>query len=258
MGSSSGDSSLGLADVAGRGLAVVSASLFVLSVVYDMSYLARLGLRFGEVPTSLADHVRSAILWTPGFAFAIVGATLFMLIRDRVRSHVGGASTSVATKLSLIGKTLDVAVVSVLLGLAVMYGLFYAWAGGVFFFAALGWYIAALWVTWNRFSRPQALLFRFIPFLACLVGFGGYSDADRLIRGNLPRWEITIRVNSNDVEVKQLVGLRRFEAAAVVIGTAHDVSVIPAASLEHARLLVSAYRSPERNACRWFGIGCVD
>lgn len=44
---------------------VLSVSTLALSVFYDFSYLGALNLDFGEVQTSISDHVRSAIVWLP-------------------------------------------------------------------------------------------------------------------------------------------------------------------------------------------------
>ncbi|WP_155774601.1 hypothetical protein [Burkholderia stagnalis] len=46
------------------------------SVIFDWAYYSRLGLRMSQVPTSLADHGRTAVIWAPvmavGFAFSLL------------------------------------------------------------------------------------------------------------------------------------------------------------------------------------------
>jgi len=56
-----------------QAFALVSAVSLALSIVFDMGYLESLGLNFGDVPTTIADHVRSALLWVPRVIGAIAG-----------------------------------------------------------------------------------------------------------------------------------------------------------------------------------------
>lgn len=56
--------------------AVSGLSLF-LSIVFDMGYFDTVGLRFADIPTTISDHVRSALLWIPqavaaAFAYALL------------------------------------------------------------------------------------------------------------------------------------------------------------------------------------------
>jgi hypothetical protein len=51
-------------------ITALAATLSIaLSVMFDWGYLSAVGLRLSEVPTSLSDHTRSAILWMPVSAF---------------------------------------------------------------------------------------------------------------------------------------------------------------------------------------------
>lgn len=46
-------------------MAVIASLLLVVSVFFDYSFLLAIGLSFDEIPSSLSEHVRSAILWAP-------------------------------------------------------------------------------------------------------------------------------------------------------------------------------------------------
>ena len=52
-------------------IGLIATALLVVSVSYDFAYLTGLSLSFAQVPTTLADHTRSAVLWIP-----IVGSAL--------------------------------------------------------------------------------------------------------------------------------------------------------------------------------------
>ena len=66
-------------EVCAKSLAFIAALCFALSVVFDWGYLTALELRFSEVPTSLSDHTRSAILWLPITASVFPLAVVFSL-----------------------------------------------------------------------------------------------------------------------------------------------------------------------------------
>jgi len=59
--------------------AVSGLSLF-LSIIFDMGYFETIGLHFADIPTSISDHVRSALLWVPQAALATVVYIVFSLM----------------------------------------------------------------------------------------------------------------------------------------------------------------------------------
>ena len=46
-------------------ISFLTSTLLVLSVVYDFTYLSALNLSFSQIPTTISDHIRSALLWAP-------------------------------------------------------------------------------------------------------------------------------------------------------------------------------------------------
>jgi hypothetical protein len=75
--------------------ALSGLSLF-LSIIFDMGYFDTIGLRFSDVPTTISDHVRSALRWFPG-AFTL---TLFCVLSEHMQKHVGGLFTEAGLSLS--------------------------------------------------------------------------------------------------------------------------------------------------------------
>jgi hypothetical protein len=53
-------------------LPALAAGSLVLSAAYDIGYFVRLGLNPGVLPTTLSDHTRSALLWLPLVAVALL------------------------------------------------------------------------------------------------------------------------------------------------------------------------------------------
>lgn len=62
-----------------------AALSFLLSVDYDWGYLGALGLSFADVPTTISDHVRSALVWAP-WVLTSFGAGVFWGVVNPVRA----------------------------------------------------------------------------------------------------------------------------------------------------------------------------
>ncbi|MEP9325180.1 hypothetical protein PPMP20_18895 [Paraburkholderia phymatum] len=77
----------------------LTAATFCLSVLFDWGYLEALGLSFGDVPTTVADHVRDALLWVPAILTAALVYTTSELMLRRVER---GLSEEELTKQKLV------------------------------------------------------------------------------------------------------------------------------------------------------------
>ena len=67
-------------DLAGKSIGLAVALGFVLSIAYDFGYLAALGLRFEDLPSTISDHVRTALLWLP-FAIMMIMIPITLLLK---------------------------------------------------------------------------------------------------------------------------------------------------------------------------------
>ena len=71
-------------------IGLIATALLVVPVSYDFAYLTGLSLSFAQVPTTLADHTRSAVLWIP-----IVGSALLLgIVAGRSLPGAGSISPS--------------------------------------------------------------------------------------------------------------------------------------------------------------------
>ena len=80
----SGENYQGVFDNTIKAIALLSSLSFIFSFLYDWGFYSSLGLTFREIPTSIADHVRSSLLWLPfaiGFVFCCV-AGIFAALND--------------------------------------------------------------------------------------------------------------------------------------------------------------------------------
>ncbi len=82
------DSKIEIDDL-GKLVGLLTAGTFCLSVLFDWGYLEGLGLSFTSVPTTIADHVRDALLWVPGVLTAVVAYVSLELMSRRIE---GGLS----------------------------------------------------------------------------------------------------------------------------------------------------------------------
>ncbi|NJO35949.1 MAG: hypothetical protein HC869_25610 [Rhodospirillales bacterium] len=54
------------------------------SICFDWGFLHALDLGFADVPSSIADHARSALLWLPVAALAVLWNFAYRLVASRV------------------------------------------------------------------------------------------------------------------------------------------------------------------------------
>jgi len=253
---------LALAEQAGKALAVSAATLLVMSICYDFSYLKAVGLSFDEVPSLTAEHVRSAILWGPGLALAIFGAIAHELFMRRMEDGLSEeqilAKSSPAMK--RFRKSSDkvpvIALVSALVGTTFFdTGYTGAYIAFILFWGLLSYSIVTHARMGVRFNRGGRVLFFGIPFVMAFVGMSGYHHGTQLIAETAPKWELTIRAGT--ATTKQIVtGLRRFSTFAIVVDQERYVAIIPNDSVLSARRLAKV-PPLEINVCRWFSIQCL-
>lgn len=65
-------------------IGLFSALSLILSVIYDWGYFIALDISFAEAPTSLSDHIKSALIWVPPAALIIFIVAVIELLTQRV------------------------------------------------------------------------------------------------------------------------------------------------------------------------------
>jgi len=87
--------------IAGLLGAVSGLSLF-LSIIFEMGYFDTIGLRFADVPTTIGDHVRSALLWAPQATAAAFVYMMIELIQRRFGSMLSKDGLALSGKQSAV------------------------------------------------------------------------------------------------------------------------------------------------------------
>ncbi len=58
---------------------ILISLILVLSVAYDWGFLFWIGVKFSEIPTTIDDHIRTALVWIPN-AIELIISTLFPIL----------------------------------------------------------------------------------------------------------------------------------------------------------------------------------
>lgn len=254
---------LALAEQMGKAVAVIASLLLVVSVFFDYSFLLAVGLSFDEIPSSLSEHVRSAILWAPKLLLTAFGFFVYELFLRRVeggKSEEELIANSPTPRFTRAFRKSGDLVVPVVGTLAALVGPFLSndlqWAYLLF---VLLWGFLALSVVYHprlgaSLSGLRARLFVILPILLSMVGLHGYQSGTRMLTTATPKWEMVLRVGSTTTK-QTLLGIRRFGGFAIVVDQSKLVSVIPNDTIASVKNLASPAQS-ELNACRWFGVLC--
>lgn len=255
---------LKLVESFGNILGLVTAVLLALSTVYDFSFLYALGLNFEELPSTLEDHVRSAIVWVPS---ALIYLTPLLMYEIFMRRVEGGQSEeeliarSPTPRFTRAFRKSPKVLFAILIPIVIVKEFLFSTSYHVLFLAALGlWGLLAFSVVAHprlgaRFTPTAGRLFIMTPIVVIWVASLGYGRGNTMMRETIPTWSVELK-GSGFNENRKLVGLRRFSTAAVLIEPGRRVSVLPAESIVRADTL----RNPDADLpriCRWFSVNCI-
>lgn len=255
-----------LAQGASSALAVLGAATLGLSVLYDYSYLKALGLNFAEVQTTIADHVRSALVWLPTMLAALAFVVLWELFTRRVEGfkseeEIIGSSKN-PTLLRKIRRGPDKALVVFACIFMLQQLLFSTSDSSWYLIFALGWVLVATGAVAHDRMRPRftlgtALIFVLLPFAAGGIGYLGFTHAERAMKSPAKVWQVTFANEEGGIgESAGVALLRRFSTTAVLVTTEGEVRVVPDASIMGA---VRVRQAPTRSiVCTATGFFCSE
>ena len=209
-----------------RLLALAATVCIALSVLFDWGYLSALDLRLSEVPTSLPDHARSAILWLPVAGFVLLLGVVFALFSDQrdARNVLEAKSRGEDT---LVHATNEAKRAKRNLGVLAMtyFALWLAFGDQsrtfLFFAILLIWTLLVMRVTpitdgnW-RFSFFTRLGLILPPFLATSLYFFGYNAGQAAIAPGQLFGTLTVRNSTGSEQMKGNI-VRPFERFVIVI-----------------------------------------
>jgi hypothetical protein len=244
--------SKGLLERIPKYLALLGPVCVGFSVVYDWGYLYGLGLSFREVPTSISDHLRSAIIWLPYtivylFFVVVLG---FYLARKEAALLSGPAHrerTERLYKLLWTAHGILLIVLWVLLGDR-MVGL------GAF---GVGQLVVAVIPALQRGAPEQAQKAYLLGggaflFASCLFALGNVGATSS--SNTEPRDELEIK-KRDATEIVRGTILRRFEQCLIIVNDKHVILLLKPDDLVRVTL-GSAKRTNKGMLCDSFNVMC--
>lgn len=223
-----------------------------------------LGLRFSEVPTTITDHIRSAIVWVPH----VGGMALLFFIYELAMRRVEGGKTedeiiasSSNPKFTKAFRASADALIPIigLIAIAIWLFLGTSYSGLYLAFIMLWGFLSVSVVNHarmgHRFNRATSRLFIITPIFAAIIGSFGYTEGERLLSAKDANWEIAIEDGDRRI-IYQVAGVRRFDSVVIAVDMQKQVWLYPAASVVSARYMTSNDLDV-LNGCRWFGILCT-
>lgn len=253
---------IALLEQLGKTTTLIAAIMLVMSVCYDFAFIHALGLSFNEIPSTTAEHLRSALLWVPYIAMVAAGLTFHELLAGRIED--GETEDEIVTNISPKSRTfrrLSIIFSVLAVGMPVLAMPFYvvgiAW---VYIFGMTAWVVLATSLVIHKrflpkFSLGGAIAFVGVPALFGLVAFIGDVNGTKLITAVQPQWEITLRSGGSESK-RTVLGIRRFSTFAITVELDRSVTVIPNDAIFAMKRLGSPL-SNLPNMCRWFSVGCT-
>ena len=226
------------------------------SVFYDFAFLKALGLSFSDVPTTIADHVRSGIVWIPplvvGSAFYVYTALLNVHLDRQLGTDRSTWLPNTATFYKWLG--IAAGIVGIILTFVGRAGPSY-----LFLIAFFGWMLLAWFGAFRRLSRNARLMIETAPLFSILAGGFGFSSGQDSLLASTVKWRLLVKqqISNSATDQRYATGVRRFASVSVVVWADRTVSVLQADSIVEARLLQDSPLVESSLICEWFKYDCV-
>lgn len=222
-------------EVVAKLLAVIATLCVALSVVFDWGYLAALELTFSEVPTSLSDHTRSAVLWLPLVVSVFPLAVVVSLFSGQADAQdVREAKSRGEDISSYIKKEAKNARWILAIFAVVVFLLWLAFGYRARSFLSIG--AIAFWVLVVVRATPHdylgirlSMFFRFclvvLPIIPFSLYVAGYSSGRESISPDQQFGTIYVRSSENQYQLKANV-VRLFDKSAIIVDENHKVLLL--------------------------------
>ena len=253
-------------DSSGKAVGVIAAASLASSIIYDWGYFYALDLSFSEIPTTLADHIRSSLVWAPVIAFTAFLITFYQLLTRRIERGLTEEEIIESSPDPERTRKMRSRPYKVILILAFIILISYIFFGEIF---SMG-LPTALVIIWFWFSswanrhprilqrRSLAILFmiHWIPPFVIWMGFFGYNAARNQIKEEQPSH--IVYLNEVPQKVLNTNVLRSFERGMIVKTPGeNNITFLAWPSIQ---TIQSKYeRKPFRGIlCNWFNLCLPD
>jgi len=228
----------------------VSALSLLVSVIYDWGYLSGIGLSFSDVPTTIADHIRTALVWAPmTISGLLLGVVLFVLSP--------GSKETEEKSVSAFKRYRDKLVILICTSVVLAYFLWGDIVAGpmILAVALLSSRLVAKHINHPLFAglsiEAKVLIITIIPLVFALHFAGSSKGAEQLHRSP----ETMMRFSSSDLPEKRVSVLRYLDRGVLVASKEETVMFVRWEQIESIEQPASG-RLRRNKMCRWFRIGC--
>lgn len=214
---------------------IFTVLILATSIIYDSAYLFALGLSFTDIPSSISEHVRSAILWSPiVFILLFFINTLYMADIFEIK-NIPEEKTSRNNKLIYL---IILIVVVAITGYQSFYldNKQYTFIGLIFIWAILLMQFLDRRKEKKLKTTPLVILLLCLPIFLGLTGCVGYYYGDKLIENKTIKWEYTIKKEDKEVAFGVL-GQRRFTEFTIAIVKDGKIIIIPNSNIVSTKSL---------------------
>ena len=211
-----------------KNLTFVTAAILALSVTYDFFLLHALSLTFAEVPTTIADHVRSAIIWLPVVGIcALVGGIVGLAQKPLPTS----SGSTARRKLEYVDILFLCTALPLLVGIALR-STATALVLTVASFSAILWFRLQIGHAniEAKLGAGTARLLMLALVAVFMVAGKGYSDGTSAILAHQSTLSAHLRIHGVD-SIAEVTLVRRFNSVALLVEPNGRVRVVPADAL---------------------------
>lgn len=204
------------------------------SVAYDWGYLYALGLSFSDIPTSIADHMRSALNWIPN-AVLVVGGIIAMELFFR-RTELGMTEEELISAspyprfTAWFRKSPSIFIIFFAVLIPCLYILFgHRYSSGLGFAFIILWFLFSSWVNshpriMEKRSREMRLAIHWLPPVVILIASMGYASGGAAWYPDANPIRSTLYLKNVTAPI-QLRAIRLFEKG-IVFKPAADLPVV--------------------------------
>ena len=251
-------------DSLGKAVGLISSFSLLCSIAYDWGFLYALGLSFSDIPTSLADHVRSTLNWLP-LAFATVSVVfIFELFTMRIEQGmteeeiIESSPNPKFTRKFRNSPTILIATIAILI--LISYLLF-----GRPFFGGLSFSLIILWFCFSYFvnkhprilqRRSSALRFviHWLPPVIIFMVFLGYNGAISIQNKSNLAHKVYLKDSSSEPINVNLI--RLFDKGILIKAQKED-SIVFVGWDSVSKIEASYKKDPFKGIlCEWFNVFC--
>ena len=249
-------------ELAAKAVALGASLSLVASLIYDWGFFSALDLTFLEVPSTLSDHVRSALIWFPRIAASIGAIAVFEILTKRIEQGMTEEEiVQSSSNPKLIRKLRD----------GPLWFMGYASALVVAGYLLIGapflqmlplslcvlWFLFSMWAQSHHriISRRPSLVrvaVHFLPPILIWLYFAGYTEAARLYGTDAPKSKLA----TNAVASESVTLLRYLERGVLVKDATNVVSFHPWSEIKKIEA-PGRYTPAKGVLCVWFGVGCL-